>query len=234
MKIRQAPVADLLKYLNNLYDTRPKTLKVTNILNLIDKYYCSITNHKTISPIGGDYMNDWCDLNHSDCMDNCPNVPGIIVYKNKPNGTRQYAILYHSGYISSPRMQTNFLSYYYAHPEGHINSHTYLASDWDGWGAPVRYFSFSEEDYIDSRFWALGERPLTINSYGHDVRQLQGLLKRAHPEIPVDGYFESNTLEALHETQSWCNIPLKDIFRLDSEGNKIIEFLTNDYKIKIN
>jgi hypothetical protein len=73
MKIRQAPVADLLKYLEDLYNERPKNFRTSNILNVINKYYCSLTNHKTIMPVGTDFMNDWCDLNHADTMINCPN-----------------------------------------------------------------------------------------------------------------------------------------------------------------
>ena len=60
-----------------------------------------------------------------------------------------YGILYHSGYITSSNKQTNFLSYYFAHPEGHVGSHSFHVDDWDGWGAPIRYFSFPDEDFID-------------------------------------------------------------------------------------
>lgn len=227
MKIRQAPIADLLKYLETLHIERPKDFKTSNIVNVINKYYCSLTNHKTIMPIANDFMNDWCDLNHSDTMENCPNVPGLLVYKNKPDGTKFYGLLYHSGYITSPEKQTNFLSYYYAHQEGHVGSHSFNVKEWDGWGAPVRYFSFSPEDYLDSRLWALGERPLTIGCFGHDVRQLQAILHRAHKEVPLDGYFEEKTLMALLETQSWCNIPHSDTFELNKNGEAIINFLTN-------
>lgn len=230
MKIRQAPVADLLKYLEELYNDRPKTFRTSNILNVINKYYCSLTNHKTIMPVGNDFMNDWCDLNHADTMKNCPNVPGILVYKNKPDGSRMYGILYHSGYITTSNKQTNFLSYYFAHPEGHIGSHSFHVDDWDGWGAPLRYFSFPAEDYIDSRFWTLGERSLTIHSFGHDVRQLQSFLHKANEDVPVHGYFESKTLDALHEVQSWCNLPESDIFDLAKEGQKIVDFLVGGKK----
>lgn len=225
MKIRQAPVADLLKYLEGLYNDRPKTFRTSNILNVINKYYCSLTNHKTIMPVGNDFMNDWCDLNHADTMKNCPNVPGILVYKNKPDGSKMYGILYHSGYITTSNKQTNFLSYYFAHPEGHIGSHSFHTDDWDGWGAPIRYFSFPAEDYVDNRFWALGERPLTLHSLGHDVRQLQAFLHKANENVPVHGYFESATLDALHEVQSWCNLPVNDVFELNKDGQKIIDFL---------
>ena len=225
MKIRQAPVADLLKYLEGLYNDRPKTFRTSNILNVINKYYCSLTNHKTIMPVGNDFMNDWCDLNHADTMKNCPNVPGILVYRNKPDGTKMYGILYHSGYITTSDKQVDFLSYYFAHPEGHVGSHSYHPSDWDGWGAPIRYFSFPAEDFIDSRFYSLGERPLSLHSDGHDVRQLQSFLHKANENVPVHGYFESRTLDALHEVQSWCNLPTSDIFDLNKEGQKIIDFL---------
>ena len=228
MKIRQAPVADLLNYLQEIYMERPKDIRTSNILNIVNKYYCSLTNHKTILPVGNDFMTDWCDLNHSNTMENCPNVPGIIVYRNKPDGTKMYGVLYHSGYITTENKQTNYLSYYYAHPEGHINSHSYLASDWDGWGAPVRYFSFSPDVYVENRFWALGERPLSLHNMGHDVRQLQAFLSRANKQVMVSGYFDKATLEALHEVQSWCNLPISDTFELNTDGQKIISFLTGD------
>lgn len=228
MKIRQAPVADLLNYLQEIYMERPKDIRTSNILNIVNKYYCSLTNHKTILPVGNDFMTDWCDLNHSNTMENCPNVPGIIVYRNKPDGTKMYGVLYHSGYITTENKQTNYLSYYYAHPEGHINSHSYLASDWDGWGAPVRYFSFSPDVYVENRLWALGERPLSLHNMGHDVRQLQAFLSKANEQVMVSGYFDKATLEALHEVQSWCNLPVSDTFELNTDGQKIISFLTGD------
>lgn len=228
MKIRQAPVADLLNYLQEIYMERPKDIRTSNILNIVNKYYCSLTNHKTILPVGNDFMTDWCDLNHSSTMENCPNVPGIIVYRNKPDGTKMYGVLYHSGYITTENKQTNYLSYYYAHPEGHINSHSYLASDWDGWGAPVRYFSFSPDVYVENRFWALGERPLRLHNMGHDVRQLQAFLSKANKQVMVSGHFDNITLEALHEVQSWCNLPVSDTFELNTDGQKIISFLTGD------
>lgn len=228
MKIRQAPVADLLNYLQEIYMERPKDIRTSNILNIVNKYYCSLTNHKTILPVGNDFMTDWCDLNHSNTMENCPNVPGIIVYRNKPDGTKMYGVLYHSGYITTENKQTNYLSYYYAHPEGHINSHSYLASDWDGWGAPVRYFSFSPDVYVENRLWALGERPLSLHNMGHDVRQLQAFLSKANEQVIVNGYFDKATLEALHEVQSWCNLPVSDTFELNTDGQKIISFLTGD------
>lgn len=230
MKIRQAPVADLLKYLTELYNSRPKELRIKNILTLVNRYYVSITNHKSIMPIANDFLNDWCDLNWSDSMKNCPNVPGIIVYKNKPDGSRFYGILYHSGYIGPQELQTNYLSYYHAHQEGHIGSHTYLAGDWDGWGAPVRYFKFDPENYVESGAWNLGERPLSLGCLGHDVRMLQTFLQKAHPNVVINGRFDENTLKALNETQSWCNLPQKNTFELNNEGQKIVEFLTNGNK----
>lgn len=226
MKIRQAPVADLLKYFNELYENRfNSSVEIINIIDIINNYYCSLTKHKTILPITDDILNDWCDLNHSDTMENCPNVPGVIVYKIRPNGSKMYGILYHSGYIVSGMAQMNYLSYYFAHADGHIGSHTFIPEEWDGWGVPIRYFSYPESDYIDSRLWELGERELTLHSYGHDVRQLQALLYKANPQVPLHGYFENNTLQALHESQSWCNIAESDVFVPNSiEGKKIIEF----------
>jgi len=49
--------------------------------------------------------------------------------------------------------------------------------------------------------------------------------------VPLHGYFEDQTLKALHLTQYWCNIPQTNSFNLNSvEGKKIIEYLTNGNK----
>ena len=102
MKIRPAPMADLLNYLDDLYNSHAKLKPATSIIELINDYYCSLTNHKTIMSVGNDFLNDWCDLNYDKRMENCPNVPGILIYKNRPNGTKFYGILYHSGHITAP------------------------------------------------------------------------------------------------------------------------------------
>lgn len=230
MKIRQAPVADLLKYIGELYANRNHN-KQKSIFDVINNYYCSLSKHKTIMPVAGDYFNDWCDLNWSPTMKNCPNIPGIIIYKDNPNGTRKYGLIYHSGYIISEPLQTNYMSFYEIDNNGRVSSHVYCKDDWDGWGAPIRFFSFPPEDYVDSSTWTLGERVLSKDVFGHDVRQLQALLHRAHEEVPLHGYFEDQTLKALHLTQYWCNIPQTNSFNLNSvEGKKIIEYLTNGNK----
>ena len=226
MKIRQAPIAGLIKYLEKLYDERPKDFRTSNIINVVNKYYCSLTNHKTIIPPGNDIMNDWCDLNWSNDMKTCPNIPGLIVYKNKPDGSRFYGVLYHGGYITTPDKQTNFLSYFFAHHEGRVGAHSFHIDDWDGWGAPIRYFSFNTEDYIDTRFWELGERELSFGSFGHDVRQLQGLLQKMFVEIEITSIFDEMTLNALQSVQKLCNIPITENFDCsNTKGQRVIEFL---------
>lgn len=230
MRIRQAPVADLMKYVEELYADRENN-EHESIFEIINEYYCSITNHKTIMPIGEDYFNDWCDLNWSPNNKNCPNVPGIIIYKNNPDGTKTYALIYHSGYICSRANQTDYMAYFIIDKKGHLSSHAYLQSDWDGWGAPTRFFCFDPEDYKESSTWSLGERILEKHDFGHDVRQLQSLIARKHEDIPRHGYFDDKTLEALHFAQYWCNIPQTNEFNLNTkEGQKILEYLKDGYK----
>lgn len=225
MKIKQAPIADLLKYVGELYNEKPRYYKFKNIFEVINKYYCSLTNHKTIIPMGKDYLNSWCDLNWAPTMENCPNIPGILVYKNFPNGIRKFGLVYHSGFITAGK-QTNFLSYYDVMPDGMVASHTYLASEWDGWGAPTRYFRFDENEYVDSNAWELGERPLTKLSIGHDVKVFQNMLNKVFPELNVTGYFDEETLEALHSIQKICNVSQSDYFNLQLfGGKKVLEFL---------
>lgn len=60
MKIRQAPVADLLKYIEDLYSDKENNIH-DHILDLLDDYYCCLTRYKTIMPVGNDIMADWCD-----------------------------------------------------------------------------------------------------------------------------------------------------------------------------
>lgn len=228
MKIRQAPVADLLKYIEDLYSDKENNIH-DHILDLLNDYYCCLTRYKTIMPVGNDIMADWCDQNWSTTMDNCPNVPGIIVYKNNKDGSKTYGLLYHSGYIVPKEYQTNYLGYFDIDKNGHIASHTYLSRDWDGWGAPTRYFFFDPSDYVESKDWDLGERPLMLNKMGHDVRVLQTLLKRHIKDLNVTGYFDMSTLEALNIIREFCSVPVGDTFIIKSpDGNKIMEYLTRD------
>lgn len=213
MKIRKAPVADLMKYIEELYNDRENN-KHKHILDLINDYYCSITNHETIIPPAKNYLADWCDCNFSDTMENCPNVPGIIVYKNNDDGTKTYGLIYHTGYIVPRMYQTNYMGYFDIDNHGHLTSHTYFTNDWDGWGAPVRYFFFPKEDYVDSNEWGFGERPLIKHKMGHDVKVLQSMLSKVFPELKITGYFDEETLEALHSIQKICNLPQSDCFSL--------------------
>lgn len=225
MKIKRAPVADLMKYFDELYENR-RDYTNYSIFHIINKYYCSLTNHKTIMPINDDFINDWCDSNNSAAMEVCPHCPGTIIYKNLPDGTRRYGIIYHSGYVVPASKQTNYMSYYFVDEDGHVTSHVYLASDWDGWGMPTRYFYFDTKDYVESNSWQLGERTLQKHCFGHDVRVFQAMLAQAHTDLIVNGYFDDKTLEALHFTQYWCNVPQTNEIDITSpNGKKIIQFL---------
>lgn len=228
MKIRQAPVADLLKYVEELFENKTNT-KCKNVLDLLDTYYCLLSSYKTIKPIGEFYLADWCDLNYSTTMENCPNVPGIIVYKKRPNNTYVYGLLFHSGQILSKEYQTEYLSYYDVDKNGFVMTHTYLAKEWDGWAAPIRFFNYGD-DYIDNHDWCFGDRPLTIHKMGHDVKYFQTMLHTVYPDIEVSGYFDENTLEALHNLQKLCNVSNSDFFNVKSpDGKKLLAFITNEY-----
>lgn len=227
MKIRQAPVADLLKYVEELFENKTNT-KCENVLDLLDTYYCLLSSYKTIKPIGEFCLADWCDLNHSATMENCPNVPGIIVYKKRPNNTYVYGLLFHSGQILSKDYQTEYLSYYTIDKNGYLIANTYLAKEWDGWAAPIRFFNYGEA-YVDNHDWCFGDRPLTIHRMGHDVKYFQTMLRTIYPDIEVSGYFDENTLEALHNLQKLCNVSNSDFFNIKSpDGRKLLAFITNE------
>ena len=227
MKIRQAPVADLLKYVEELFENKTNT-KCENVLDLLDTYYCLLSSYKTIKPIGEFCLADWCDLNHSATMENCPNVPGIIVYKKRPNNAYVYGLLFHSGQIVSKDYQTEYLSYYTIDKNGYLIANTYLAKEWDGWAATIRFFNYGE-DYVDNHDWCFGDRPLTIHRMGHDVKYFQTMLRTIYPDIEVSGYFDENTLEALHNLQKLCNVSNSDFFNIKSpDGRKLLAFITNE------
>lgn len=224
MKIRQAPVADLMKYMAECY-SHPKDATYEHIFDILDEYYCKLTNHKSILPIESLVFQDWCDMNYSHTIDNCPNVPGIIIYKKLQDGTKRYGILYHSGYLTRGR-QTGFLSYYTLDVDGHISSHMYLQEEWDGWGAPVRFFSFDQADYIESNQWAFGERALKQNMMGHDVMLFQTLLAKVCPELNITKVFDAETLKIYNEIQAMANLPITNSFDMRvTAGKKLLAFI---------
>lgn len=224
MKIRQAPIADLMKYMAECY-SHPKDTTYEHIFDILDEYYCKITNHKSILPIEGFVLEEWCDMNYDYTMTNCPNVPGIIVYKKTREGTIKYGILYHSGYLTRGK-QTGFLSYYTLDEDGHITSHMYLQEDWEGWGAPIRFFSFDPKDYVESNCWQLGERTLELGMMGHDVSVFQALLSRVYPELIVTKKFDKQTLNIYNNMQSFINLPITNTFDIKTPaGKKILAFI---------
>lgn len=227
MKIRQAPVADLMKYVEELYEDRENN-KHRHIIEVLEKYYCSISNFVEIMPIGKNFIYEWCGINTANTMENCPNVPGIIVYKNNPDGSKTYGLIYHSGYIIPRKYQTDYMGYFDVDKKGHITSHTYLASDWDGWGAPTRFFKFDEEDFIDGNTWVLGERKLSKGCFGYDVRSLQNLLLKIEPSTPQTGHFDEKTEEALLLSQTMYKLPKNKVLDCESiNGEKLIDYLAD-------
>ena len=228
MKIRQAPVADLMKYIEEQYERKDKC-SYKDIFDIINKYYVSITNFTSILPYKNTLIEDWCGLNFSNTIDNCPNTPGIIIYKTLPNGSKHYGLLYHSGYIVPKEFQTNCLAYFDLDSNGHLTSHTYLMDEWDGWCAPVRYFSYAPENYVDTHTLNLGERAFTIGDAGHDVIIFQKLLLKMYPEITVNGIVDTATFNAIQELQKICNCKQIKYFNAKSpDGNKIMRFLLNE------
>ena len=232
MKIKQAPITDLLKYMETLYYEKIVVGEHKHILDIINQYYGLISKHKNILAAGNDFLQDWSDLNYNTSISDCPNVPGIIVYRRGPNNTRHYALLYHSGQIAPANAQTEFLSYFEVNVHNMIESHAYLQSEWEGWCAPTRYFYFNEDNYIDNKNWQLGERVLSAGMAGHDVMQLQSLLKNMHTDLAITGRFDDQTLKCLQETQRLCGHTSNNNFDYNTkEGKTLITFVSQGNKI---
>ena len=78
MKIIRTPIEELIKYIEDLYRKKNKKIH-DDIINLIDEYHCKFSKYHTIIPLGYEIMEDWCDGNWDNTMENCPNTPGIII-----------------------------------------------------------------------------------------------------------------------------------------------------------
>lgn len=219
MKIRQAPISDLIKYLYEQKEAHVSLGAKRHILYYLDAYYCSITNHKTILPVGNDFITDWCDLNNSMDMRQCPNIAGVILFKKISPTETIYALtaapFYHG--------EVNCFTIDYL---GDITLRAYPLTDWDGWAVPTRYFHYSPKQYIDGNTRNLGERTLSLNDCGHDVKVLQTLLFKAHSGSVATGYFDEATLAALKTCQSWLGMPESETFDITDGGKQIIDFLT--------
>jgi hypothetical protein len=190
MKFRPAPAEDLINYVNELYIAKKNKYKYNTIFDVMNEYYCSLSNHRTILPLKELAFEDWCDLNISDTMDNCPKTSGVIIYKTE-NKKRQYGLLYYSGIASlKPNAQTDNLSYYDIDSTGCLVSHPFLITEWEGWGVPAKYFNLNFKDYIDSNNRFFGERVLKFGELGHDIMLFQTILQRVFPEIKITRIFD--------------------------------------------
>ena len=78
MKILRTPIEELIKYVEDLYRNQNKEIH-DDIISLIDEYHCKFSKYHTIIPLGYEIMEDCCDGNWHNTMENCPNIPGIIV-----------------------------------------------------------------------------------------------------------------------------------------------------------
>ena len=123
MKIIRTPIEELIKYIEDLYRNQNKKVH-DDIISLIDEYHCKFSKYHTIIPLGYEIMEDWCDGNWDNTMENCPNIPGIIVSREK-DGKREYAFVGPTCYSDS-QSKIETLSYYIINSCGHIASHIFF------------------------------------------------------------------------------------------------------------
>lgn len=218
MKIRQAPIKDLLKYLEEQRGQSVSLGPHKHILHYLNEYYCSITSHKTILPVGDQFLIDWCDQNNSPNMNQYPDTAGLILYKQISNNEFFYA-------LTAAKARRGEVNCYIVDYLGDLTIRTYSLAEWDGWAAPTRYFYYNKKDYQDKNDYNLGERPLTLEDCGHDVKVLQALLYKPFPDKKPTGYFDDDTLTALQTCQSWLGLPESKVFNLSEDGAQIINFL---------
>lgn len=228
MKIIRTPIEELIKYIEDLYRNQNKKVH-DDIISLIDEYHCKFSKYHTIIPLGYEIMEDWCDGNWDNTMENCPNIPGIIISREK-DGKREYAFVGPTCYSDS-QSKTETLSYYTINSCGHIVSHIFFPEQWQCWGAPTRYFYFNQSKYIEGNDWAFGDRIITKLCFGHDVKILQSLLQRYKTSLSITGRVDTDTINILHELQALLNLPMEDkINPRSANGRILISYLTNESK----
>lgn len=235
MKICPAPIGDFLFFLDEKYQDR-ENHDYWHVLQLMNEYYTSITKVKTIMPVGGDFLTDWCGYcDYDDKMVTCPNIPGGIVYKTLRNDQILWGIIvngFRTDSVYRANEKLRLLDVMVIDDDGRLKIYRFVPSEWEGWGMPVRYFSFPE--YIPSDEWELGERIIKYQDRGHDVMQLSAILAHFIKTLQPTCRYDDNVLAAMNRIQDLLCLPRDDAFDINTvEGEKIIKYCLHGYSHKI-
>lgn len=233
MNIRPVPITDFVLYLEEqIYEGKPHRLNC--ILDAFDEYFQTLNECDSITPIGGDYITDWCQNNSGDIASSAL-VAGMIVYKKDALGHYTYGITYQPWYLfQKGETSPGEVSVVILSENNYPKLVKFLPDAWDGWAAPCRYFFYpASSTYIDNNTRSLGDRPICIGAKGHDVEQLIALMRRAYPDLPQSGIFDKMASRYLFDLQRICQVSTNGIFdALTEDGRKILRYLDSVYFTK--
>ena len=191
MKIKKAPVSDLIAYFIELYNKDITGTEYTSIPDIISSYYQKIAGSRI--PIYEKILiEDWCFSSWGEIED-MPWTEGVLV-KNK-NG--DFGITCYTGARDMGRanydeydllyvyfLDHNILSREYFHPE-----------DWEFYGIMTEYFLYKNINV--GQHYTLGTRSLGPGRSGNDVLMLQKLLRAYDGKTELSGYFDKDTKKSV-------------------------------------
>lgn len=193
MKIKKAPVSDLVAYFIELYNQDITGTQYTSIPDIISTYYHKIAGSRI--PIYEKILiEDWCFGSWGEIED-MPWTEGILVKDKNGNfgitcytGARNMGKANYDEYdlLYVYYLDHNILTRAYFHPE-----------DWPTYGIMTEYFLYRNINV--GQHFTLGTRSLGYGRSGQDVLMLQKLLRAYGCQVDTSGYFDEATEKAVKE-----------------------------------
>lgn len=187
MKIKKAPVSDLIAYFIELYNQDITGTEYVSIPDIISSYYQKIAGSRI--PIYEKILiEDWCFSSWGEVED-MPWTEGVLVKdKNGDFGITCYAGARNMGKANYDEydllyvyfLDHNILSRKYFHPE-----------EWEFYGIMTEYFLYRNINV--GQHYTLGTRSLGPGRSGNDVLMLQKLLRAYDSQTELSGYFDTST-----------------------------------------
>lgn len=223
MKIKKAPVSDLIAYFIELYNKDITGTEHTSIPDIISSYYQKIAGSRI--PIYEKILiEDWCFSSWGEIED-MPWTEGVLV-KNK-NG--DFGITCYTGARDMGRanydeydllyvyfLDHNILTREYFHPE-----------DWELYGIMTEYFLYKNINV--GQHYTLGTRSLGPGRSGNDVLMLQKLLRVYDGKTELSGYFDKDTEKSVKNAQYSFSLPATGML---AREDILLTFLGGDGRVQ--
>lgn len=216
MKIRRAPIQDLLAFLEEESDTFNR---YGNILECIVKHYKILTKQEICVSLDT-AMNSLCFCDNGTMVNrNFPLINGVLVRDNKGN----YGITFHGWKTRSLEApQTEDLWIWKINSRGFLDVESFYVEDprWQQWGVMTSFYEY-EEKYEEGLYSLIGGRDVKIGMVGRDIFTLQRTLLCRGMDVQLSGEFDAQTLLAVQDVQKTMSmVPTGSIKKEDF--NKIV------------